>query len=83
MIGTYLHGPVLAKSPRFADELLRRALRRRGLDDELEPLDDELADRAARVAVDAAALTRVPSATDGGRRWPRLGRAGPRPPSCG
>ena len=47
VIGTYLHGPVLAKSPRFADDLLRRALRRRGIDDDLEPLDDGLADRAA------------------------------------
>jgi CobQ-like glutamine amidotransferase family enzyme len=51
VIGTYLHGPVLAKSPRFADDLLRRARRRRGWDDELEPLDDVLAERAARVAV--------------------------------
>ena len=51
VIGTYLHGPVLAKSARFADDLLRRALRRRGLDDALEPLDDVLADRAAKVAV--------------------------------
>ncbi len=51
VFGTYLHGPVLAKSPRFADELLRRALVRRGLDAELEPLDDELAERAAAVAV--------------------------------
>jgi CobQ-like glutamine amidotransferase family enzyme len=50
VIGTYLHGPVLAKSPRFADDLLRRALRRRGWDGDLEPLDDTLADRAARVA---------------------------------
>jgi len=51
VIGTYLHGPVLAKSARFADNLLLRALRRRGLDDTLEPLDDALADRAAKVAV--------------------------------
>ena len=51
VIGTYLHGPVLAKSPRFADDLIRRALRRRGLPDELEPLDDALPERAARVAV--------------------------------
>jgi CobQ-like glutamine amidotransferase family enzyme len=50
VVGTYLHGPVLAKSPRFADELLRRALLRRGLPSELEPLDDQLADRAAKVA---------------------------------
>jgi CobQ-like glutamine amidotransferase family enzyme len=51
VFGTYLHGPVLAKSPRFADELLRRALRRRGLTDDLEPLDDSLAERAAKVAL--------------------------------
>jgi hypothetical protein len=50
VIGTYLHGPVLAKSARFADDLLRRALRRRGRSDDLEPLDDDLAERAALVA---------------------------------
>jgi hypothetical protein len=50
VIGTYLHGPVLAKSPRFADDLLRRAFARRGAPVELEPLDDTLPDRAARVA---------------------------------
>jgi hypothetical protein len=51
VIGTYLHGPVLAKSPQFADDMIRRALARRGLDTELEPLDDSLAERAAAVAV--------------------------------
>ena len=51
VIGTYLHGPVLAKSPRFADGLLRRALARRGEPPDLAPLDAALADRAARVAV--------------------------------
>jgi len=51
VVGTYLHGPVLAKSPRFADDLIRRALARRGLPTELEPLDDGLAEQAARVAV--------------------------------
>ena len=51
VIGTYLHGPVLAKSPRFADDLIRRALRRRGMSDELEPIDDALPELAARVAV--------------------------------
>ena len=50
VFGTYLHGPVLAKSARFADELLRRALRRRGADADLAPLDDSLADAAAVVA---------------------------------
>jgi CobQ-like glutamine amidotransferase family enzyme len=54
VIGTYLHGPVLAKSPRFADSLIRRALDRRGGDTDLQPLGDtvdELAELAARVAV--------------------------------
>jgi CobQ-like glutamine amidotransferase family enzyme len=51
VFGTYLHGPVLAKSPVFADELLRRALLRRGACGELEPLDDHLAQLAASVAV--------------------------------
>ncbi len=50
VFGTYLHGPVLAKSPRFADELLRRALERRGDATELAPLDDALALQAAEVA---------------------------------
>ncbi|MBE7189607.1 type 1 glutamine amidotransferase [Jatrophihabitans endophyticus] len=51
VIGTYLHGPVLAKSPDFADGLLRRALARRGQSVELEALDDSLCDLAATVAV--------------------------------
>jgi CobQ-like glutamine amidotransferase family enzyme len=51
VFGTYLHGPVLAKSPRFADGLLRRAYARRGDAVELEPLDDALPELAARVAV--------------------------------
>jgi hypothetical protein len=50
VIGTYLHGPVLAKSPRFADDLLRRAYDRRGETAALEPLDDALPELAARVA---------------------------------
>lgn len=40
--GTYLHGPILPKNPEFADYLLKLAL---GID-ELEPLDDELEDKA-------------------------------------
>jgi hypothetical protein len=50
VIGTYLHGPVLAKSPRLADDLLHRALLRRGQPADLEPLDDTLAERASVVA---------------------------------
>lgn len=51
VFGSYLHGPLLAKSPGFADELLRRALHRRGLDASLAPLDDSLELRAADVAI--------------------------------
>jgi CobQ-like glutamine amidotransferase family enzyme len=51
VIGTYLHGPVLAKSPRFADDLIERAYRRRGEPVDLAPLDDALPELAARVAV--------------------------------
>jgi len=51
VFGSYLHGPVLAKSPGFADELLRRALVRRGTADPLKPLDDSLELAAAEVAV--------------------------------
>ncbi|MCL6636682.1 MAG: glutamine amidotransferase [Alicyclobacillus sp.] len=42
VFGTYIHGPLLPKNPRLADQLLRTALRYAGLPDELEPLDDEL-----------------------------------------
>jgi len=51
VFGTYLHGPLLAKSPRFADYLLHRAYARRGADVALEELDDALPELAARVAV--------------------------------
>lgn len=36
VIGTYLHGPALARNPRLADELLRRIIG----DAALSPLDD-------------------------------------------
>lgn len=39
--GTYLHGSVLPKNPRFADELLIRGMARRHGPVILEPLDDE------------------------------------------
>ncbi|MGH2346188.1 MAG: type 1 glutamine amidotransferase [Chloroflexota bacterium] len=39
-IGTYLHGSFLPKNPAVADDLLTRALRRRGVEKALPPLDD-------------------------------------------
>lgn len=51
VFGTYLHGSLLPKNPRLADELLGRALSRRaGEPVTLEPLDDHLEDAAAAVA---------------------------------
>lgn len=50
VFGTYLHGPVLPRNPTFADELIRRALRRRYGDDALPPLDDTLELAAATTA---------------------------------
>ena len=50
VIGTYLHGPVLAKAPSMADHLLSEALAASGMSRDLEPLDDSLAEQAARVA---------------------------------
>ena len=40
LVGTYVHGPVLAKSPQLADWLLSRALQRRGNSGPLDELDD-------------------------------------------
>jgi len=58
--GTYLHGPILPKNPRLADELLRLALARRDGSAVLTPRDqaardqldrlDDLAGRASAVA---------------------------------
>jgi hypothetical protein len=48
--GTYLHGSVLPKNPAFADDLISRALRRRGESGELTPLDDSVEQAAARSA---------------------------------
>jgi len=49
--GTYLHGSLLPKNPRFADHLIVRALRGRYGQVELVPLDDVLEERAHAEAV--------------------------------
>jgi CobQ-like glutamine amidotransferase family enzyme len=49
--GTYLHGSLLPKNPRFADHLIASALRRRYGEVELLPLDDALEERAHAEAV--------------------------------
>jgi len=65
-IGTYLHGPVLPKNPALADHLLLGAQSRRYDVDELEPLDDELALRAAKVAAPRPQGPRSRSGRDDG-----------------
>jgi CobQ-like glutamine amidotransferase family enzyme len=49
--GTYLHGSLLPKNPRFADHLIAQALRRRYGEVELAPLDDAIEGRAHAEAV--------------------------------
>jgi CobQ-like glutamine amidotransferase family enzyme len=49
--GTYLHGPLLPKNPRFADHLIRSALRRRHGQVDLAPLDDALEATAHDAAI--------------------------------
>jgi CobQ-like glutamine amidotransferase family enzyme len=49
--GTYLHGSLLPKNPRFADHLIATALRRRHRDIELPPLDDRVEEMAHAAAV--------------------------------
>lgn len=50
VFGTYMHGPVLAKNPQFADEIIKRTLVRRGITEQLQPLDDMLEIQAANQA---------------------------------
>jgi len=51
VFGTYLHGSLLPKNPRFADHLIAAALRRRHHDDTLAAIDDALETRAHEEAV--------------------------------
>jgi CobQ-like glutamine amidotransferase family enzyme len=53
VIGTYLHGPLLPKNAWFADRLIAVAL---GLDQPLEPLDDDLEEAAHAQARRAAGV---------------------------
>lgn len=50
VFGSYLHGPLLPKNPRLADELIRRALRRNLKPSRLKTLDDNLEEAAAAIA---------------------------------
>jgi CobQ-like glutamine amidotransferase family enzyme len=56
IFGTYLHGSLLPKNPHFADLLVERALRRRGLS-RLQPLDDTV-EMSAHASVRQVVLKR-------------------------
>ena len=52
VFGTYMHGPILPKNPKLADEIIRRALDRKFGKGTLalQPLDDWIAEKAADLA---------------------------------
>lgn len=50
IFASYMHGPILAKNPQFADELIRRAIAQKGAEVILDPLDDFTEHQAARIA---------------------------------
>jgi hypothetical protein len=45
---SYLHGPLLPKNARLTDYLIRLALKKRGIDRDLKPLDDVFEERARK-----------------------------------
>lgn len=49
--GTYLHGPILPKNPKLADELIRRALKRKYIQTDVKELNDTIAHEAAAIAM--------------------------------
>lgn len=50
IFGSYMHGPALAKNPTLADELISRALDRKGIHPVLDPLNDSIELQAAMIA---------------------------------
>ena len=52
VIGCYLHGPVLAKNPKFADYLIEKALSRKNKDFKLKKLDDSLEKATHETAIE-------------------------------
>lgn len=49
VLATYMHGPLLPKNPQIADLVIKRALKKRYGETELEALDDTLEDKAREV----------------------------------
>ncbi len=57
VIGCYLHGPVLAKNPRFADYLIQKALSKNNKDFKLENLNDSLEKDTHETAIERSLNT--------------------------
>lgn len=49
VIATYMHGPLLPKNPKIADAIITRGLKKRYEDVQLDPLDDEIENKAREV----------------------------------
>jgi len=49
---SYLHGPLLPKNPRLTDHLITQSLKKRGVVQELAPLDDSFENSANRVMLE-------------------------------
>jgi len=52
VIATYMHGPLLPKNPKVADKVILRALNKRQTVDHLEPLNDDLENKARQTMLD-------------------------------
>lgn len=50
VIGSYLHGPLLPNNPKLADEIIKVALKNRGINAPLKKIDDSIANEARSVA---------------------------------
>ncbi|MDR1300481.1 MAG: glutamine amidotransferase [Candidatus Nomurabacteria bacterium] len=50
VFGSYLHGPILPKNPRLADEIIRLAAVKKYPDFKLSQIDDSLAEKARAIA---------------------------------
>lgn len=51
VFATYLHGPILSKNPELADELIKRALKKRNYLDPLSELDDSIEMQAKEAVI--------------------------------
>jgi CobQ-like glutamine amidotransferase family enzyme len=69
VVGTYLHGPVLARNPALADHLLGSVL------GPLEPIEEPEVEALRRERLQAARHPHLPHLNAG---WPRLGAGWPR-----